>query len=53
MYTPLNNEDEQIEAEGSRMSEALGSVYLPLVFSWTTSFFLLRQLFLGPGGHEG
>ena len=52
MYTPLN-EDEQIEAEGPRMSEALSSLRLPLVFSWSTSFFLLRQLFLGPGGHEG
>ena len=49
---PLNN-DEEIEAEGSRVSECLSSVYLPLVFSWSTSSFLLRQLFLRPGGHEG
>ena len=34
VYTPLDK-DEQIEAEGSPMSEALGSVYLPLVFSWS------------------
>ena len=49
---PLSN-DEEIEAEGSRVSECLSSVYLPLVFSWSTSSFLLRQLFLRPGGHEG